>query len=103
MEIHNDSYLLLGFEYETYKDITKTLIDGDTERHKVWNECNSVDTLIKISTGKPYYKSKTLTYSEIAEIVKTNNVIIDNYTFEDIFENVSITYNRDYKLKELGI
>ena len=64
--IHSDSYLMTGFEYKTIKDIISM------EYHTVWNECNSVDTLITISTGKPLYHSRTCTYSEIISNNKLN-------------------------------
>ena len=93
--IHSDSYLLTGFEYKTIKDIMSM------EYHTVWNECNSVDTLITISTGKPLYHSRTCTYSEIISNNKLNITIVDNIRHDDVFEDVSITYNRDNKLKEI--
>lgn len=93
--IHSDSYLLTGFEYRTIKDIISM------EYHTVWNECNSVDTLITISTGKPLYHSRTCTYSEIISNNKLNITIVDNIKHDDVFEDVSITYNRDNKLKEI--
>lgn len=93
--IHSDSYLLTGFEYRTIKDIISM------EYHTVWNECNSVDTLITISTGKPLYHSRTCTYSEIISNNKLNITIVDNIKHNDVFEDVSITYNRDNKLKEI--
>ena len=93
--IHSDSYLLTGFEYRTIKDITSM------EYHTVWNECNSVDTLITISTGKPLYHSRTCTYSEIISNNKLNITIVDNIRHDDVFEDVSITYNREDKLKEI--
>ena len=93
--IHSDSYLLTGFEYRTIKDIISM------EYHTVWNECNSVDTLITISTGKPYYHSRTCTYSEIISNNKLNITIVDNIRHDDVFEDVSIPYNRDNKLKEI--
>ena len=95
--IHKDSYLLTGFEYRTIKDITSM------EYHTVWNECNSVDTLITISTGKPLYHSRTCTYSEIISNNKLNITIVDNIRLDDIFEDVSIQYNRHNKIKELCI
>lgn len=93
--IHSDSYLLTGFEYKTIKDIMSM------EYHTVWNECNSVDTLITISTGKPLYHSRTCTYSEIISNNKLNITIVDNIRHDDVFEDVSITYNREDKLKEI--
>ncbi len=93
--IHSDSYLMTGFEYRTIKDIISM------EYHTVWNECNSVDTLITISTGKPLYHSRTCTYSEIISNNKLNITIVDNIKHNDVFEDVSITYNRDNKLKEI--
>ena len=93
--IHSDSYLLTGFEYKTIKDIMSM------EYHTVWNECNSVDTLITISTGKPLYHSRTCTYSEIISNNKLNITIVDNIRHDDVFENVSIPYNREDKLKEI--
>ena len=93
--IHSDSYLLTGFEYKTIKDIISM------EYHTVWNECNSVDTLITISTGKPLYHSRTCTYSEIISNNKLNITIVDNIRHDDVFEDVSIPYNRDNKLKEI--
>lgn len=93
--IHRDSYLLTGFEYKTIKDIMSM------EYHTVWNECNSVDTLITISTGKPLYHSRTCTYSEIISNNKLNITIVDNIRHDDVFEDVSITYNREDKLKEI--
>ncbi len=93
--IHSDSYLLTGFEYRTIKDITSM------EYHKVWNECNSVDTSITISTGKPLYHSRTCTYSEIISNDKLNITIVDNIRLDDVFEDVSTPYNRDNKLKEI--
>jgi hypothetical protein len=92
--IHKDSYLLTGFEYRTIKDISM-------EYHTVWNECNSVDTLITISTGKPLYHSRTCTYSEIISNNKLNITIVDNIRHDDVFEDVSMSYNRDNKLKEI--
>jgi len=93
--IHSDSYLMTGFEYRTIKDIISM------EYHTVWNECNSVDTLITISTGKPLYHSRTCTYSEIISNNKRNITIVDNIRHDDVFEDVSITYNREDKLKEI--
>jgi hypothetical protein len=93
--IHSDSYLLTGFEYRTIKDITSM------EYHTVWNECNSVDTLITISTGKPLYHSRTCTYSEIISNDKLNITIVDNIRLDDVFEDVSIPYNREDKLNEI--
>lgn len=93
--IHSDSYLMTGFEYRTIKDIISM------EYHTVWNECNSVDTLITISTGKPLYHSRTCTYSEIISNNKLNITIVDNIKHNDVFEDVSITYNREDKLKEI--
>jgi len=93
--IHSDSYLLTGFEYKTIKDIMSM------EYHTVWNECNSVDTLITISTGKPLYHSRTCTYSEIISNNKLNITIVDNIRHDDVFEDVSIKYNREDKLKEI--
>ena len=93
--IHSDSYLLTGFEYKTIKDIMSM------EYHTVWNECNSVDTLITISTGKPLYHSRTCTYSETISNNKLNITIVDNIRHDDVFENVSIPYNREDKLKEI--
>jgi len=93
--IHSDSYLLTGFEYKTIKDIISM------EYHTVWNECNSVDTLITISTGKPLYHSRTCTYSEIISNNKLNITIVDNIRHDDVFEDVSLAYNRDNKLKEI--
>jgi hypothetical protein len=95
--IHSDSYLLTGFEYRTIKDIKSM------EYHTVWNECNSVDTLITISTGKPLYHSRTCTYSEIISNNKLNIAIVDNIRHDDVFDDVSIQYNRDNKIKELCI
>ena len=95
--IHSDSYLLTGFEYKTIKDIMSM------EYHTVWNECNSVDTLITISTGKPLYHSRTCTYSEIISNNKLNITIVDNIRHDDVFEDVSIQYNRHNKIKELCI
>jgi hypothetical protein len=95
--IHSDSYLLTGFEYRTIKDITSM------EYHTVWNECNSVDTLITISTGKPLYHNRTCTYAEIISNNKLNITIVDNIRLDDIFEDVSIQYNRHNKIKELCI
>jgi hypothetical protein len=94
--IHSDSYLLTGFEYRTIKDISM-------EYHTVWNECNSVDTLITISTGKPLYHSRTCTYAEIISNNKLNITIVDNIRLDDVFDDVSIQYNRDNKIKELFI
>lgn len=93
--IHKDSYLLTGFEYRTIKDITSM------EYHTVWNECNSVDTLITISTGKPLYHSRTCTYSEIISNNKLNITIVDNIRHDDVFEDVSTPYNRENKLEEI--
>ena len=93
--IHSDSYLMTGFEYRTIKDIISM------EYHTVWNECNSVDTLITISTGKPLYHSRTCTYSEIISNNKLNITIVDNIRHDDVFEDVSLAYNRDNKLKEI--
>lgn len=103
--IHSDSYLLTGFEYKTIKDIISS------EYHTVWNECNSVDTLITISTGKPYYNSKTYTYSDMIQlnndgfslVPKSTSYSSANLKFEDVFEDVSIQYNRHNKIKELCI
>jgi hypothetical protein len=93
--IHSDSYLLTGFEYKTIKDIISM------EYHTVWNECNSVDTLITISTGSPYYHSRTYNYYDILELTKSNTPLVDKFRYDDIFEDVSIPYNRDNKLKEI--
>ena len=93
--IHSDSYLLTGFEYKTIKDIMSM------EYHTVWNECNSVDTLITISTGKPLYHSRTCTYSEIISNNKLNITIVDNIRHDDVFEDVSTPYNRENKLEEI--
>lgn len=93
--IHNDSYLLTGFEYKTIKDIISM------EYHTVWNQCNSVDTLITISTGKPLYHSRTCTYSEIISNDKLNITIVDSIRHDDVFEDISLVYNRDNKLKEI--
>ena len=82
--IHSDSYLLTGFEYRTIKDITSN------EYHTVWNECNSVDTLITISTGKPYYNSKTYTYSDMIQLNKDGFPLVLSLKFDDMFEDVSI-------------
>ena len=99
--IHSDSYLLTGFEYRTFRDI-KAAFDGDPEYHMLWNECNSVDTLITISTGALLYHSVTYTYYDILKISKLNMPILGHkLTFDDIFEDVSITYNREDKLKEI--
>lgn len=95
--IHKDSYLLTGFEYRTIKDIKSM------EYHTVWNECNSVDTLITISTGKPYYNSRTCTYSEIIQLNNDGFSLVRDLKFEDVFEDVSIQYNRHNKIKELCI
>ena len=93
--IHSDSYLLTGFEYKTIKDIMSM------EYHTVWNECNSVDTLITISTGKPLYHSRTCTYSETISNNKLNITIVDNIRHDDVFEDVSTPYNRENKLEEI--
>lgn len=93
--IHNDSYLLTGFEYKTIKDIISM------EYHTVWNQCNSVDTLITISTGKPLYHSRICTYSEIISNDKLNITIVDSIRHDDVFEDISLVYNRDNKLKEI--
>ena len=95
--IHSDSYLLTGFEYRTIKDITSM------EYHTVWNECNSVDTLITISTGKPYYNSKTYTYSDMIQLNNDGFPLVLSLKFDDMFEDVSIQYNRHNKIKELCI
>jgi hypothetical protein len=73
------------------------------EYHTVWNECNSVDTLITISTGKPLYHNRTCTYAEIISNNKLNITIVDNIRHDDVFEDVSIQYNRHNKIKELCI
>lgn len=93
--IHKDSYLLTGFEYKTIKDITSM------EYHTVWNDCNSVDTLITISSGKPYYNSRTYTYSDMIQLNNDGFSLVVSLKFEDIFEDVSIQYNRNNKLEEL--
>jgi hypothetical protein len=93
--IHKDSYLLTGFEYKTIKDI-RTM-----EYHTVWNESNSVDTLITISTGKPYYNSKTYTYSDMIQLNSDGFPLVLSLKFDDIFEDVSIPYNRENKLEEI--
>jgi hypothetical protein len=95
--INKDSYLLIGFEYSKIIDISK----ADVEYHMVWHECNSVDTLIRISTGSPLYQNRTCTYSEILSNNKLNITIVDNLKFDDVFEDVSIQYNREDKLKEI--
>lgn len=95
--IHSDSYLLTGFEYKTIKDIISS------EYHTVCNECNSVDTLITISTGKPYYNSKTYTYSDMIQLNNDGFSLVRDLKFEDVFEDVSIQYNRHNKIKELCI
>lgn len=100
--IHNDSYLLIGFEYKTIKDISQVLKGKtNTEYHMVWQDCNSVDTLITISTGKPLYHSITYTYSQIVFNSKLNKAIVDNIRIDDVFDDVSVEYNRDNKLKEI--
>lgn len=93
--IHNESYLLTGFEYKTIKDIKSM------EYHTVWNECNSVDTLITISTGAPYYHSRTYNYHDIVKLNESNTSLVDQITFEDVFEDVSIPYNRENKLETI--
>jgi hypothetical protein len=93
--IHKDSYLLTGFEYRTIKDITSM------EYHTVWNECNSVDTSITISTGKPYYNSKTYTYSDMIQLNNDGFPLVLSLRLDDIFEDVSIPYNRENKLEEI--
>jgi len=93
--IHKDSYLLTGFEYRTIKDITSM------EYHTVWNESNSVDTSITISTGKPYYNSKTYTYSDMIQLNNDGFPLVLSLKFDDIFEDVSIPYNRENKLEEI--
>lgn len=95
--IHKDSYLLTGFEYRTIKDIITM------EYHTVWNECNSVDTLIRISTGKPYYNSNTYTYSDMIQLNNDGFSLVRDLKFEDVFEDVSMQYNRHNKIKELCI
>lgn len=97
--IHTDSYLLVGFEYKTIKDI-KAAFEGNTEYHMVWKECNSVDTLIKLSTGAPLYHSKELTYSEILKYKDKQTPLLKD-TYEYYFDDVSLPYNRDNKLKEI--
>jgi len=92
--IHSDSYLLTGFEYKTIKDISM-------EYHTIWNECNSVDTLITISTGAPYYHSRTYTYYDIVKLNESYTSLVDSLKYDDVFEDVSITYNRENKLKEI--
>jgi hypothetical protein len=99
--IHSDSYLLTGFEYRTIKDMRKAFIDRVIEHHMVWNECNSVDTLITISTGSPLYHSRTYTYSSMSFMKESGIPLVDKITFDDVFEDVSITYNRENKLKEI--
>ena len=93
--IHKDSYLLTGFEYRTIKDITSM------EYHTVWNECNSVDTSITISTGKPYYNSKTYTYSDMIQLNNDGFPLVLSLRLDDIFEDVSTPYNRENKLEEI--
>lgn len=101
--IHSDSYLLTGFEYRTFKDL-KAAFEGNKEEynyHMVWNECNSVDTLITISTGRPLYHNRTYNYYEILQLSNSNTSLVDILKYDDIFEDVSLTYNRDNKLKEI--
>jgi hypothetical protein len=98
--IHSDSYLLTKFEYKTieYKTIKDIM---SMEYHTVWNECNSIDTSITISTGKPYYHSRTYTYYEIVKLNESYTSLVDNIKYDDVFEDVSITYNRENKLETI--
>ena len=99
---HTDSYLLTGFEYRTIKNISNVLkYDFEVEYHMVWNECNSVDTIIKLSTGAPFYNNRSYNYNEILHLNKSNTSLVGNLKYDDVFEDVSITYNREDKLKEI--
>lgn len=101
--INTDSYLLTGFEYRTFKDV-KAAFEGNKEEynyHMVWYKCNSVDTLITISTGKPYYNSKTYTYSDMIKLNNDGFSLVLNLKYDDVFEDLSLTYNRDNKLKKI--
>jgi hypothetical protein len=84
--IHTCSYLLTAVEYSTYKDLGKAF-KGDGEKHWVWMPCNSVDTLMAISQGPPYYqRGKTQTYSDL---------ISSGIDLDGVFDDVSVQYNRD--------
>lgn len=87
--IHTDSYILKGFEYSTYKDFKKAFEGENDERHMVWVKCNSIDTVIAVSDN---YQRTALTYSEM---------LYNKLNLDDIFEDVSIPYNREKKLKKI--
>lgn len=98
--IHSYSYLLLGFEYSTYKDL-KLAMDGNPEYHMVWHECNSVDTLITLQTGAPYYHINNITLDEILKLKELDQILVGHIKFQDIFDDVSISYNREDKLNKI--
>ncbi len=98
--LNEDSYLLTEIEYNTIKDI-KAVFEGDTkgilEYHMVRAKYNSVDTII-------YLENLPYTYSQIVKNEKDFNYLYpyrDNVTIKDIFEDVSLEYNRNRKIKKL--
>jgi hypothetical protein len=99
--ISQDSYLLRGFEYENFKNV-KEAFDGNPEYHMVWKDCFSVDTLIRVTNDGPNYEtSNSVTYSEMLDNNKFNHRFFGKFTMEDVFEDVSIKYNREEKLKNI--
>ncbi len=100
--IKSDCYLTSAIEYKTIKNIEQAFNkDEETEYHMKWEDRNCINSQIKISMGVPHYQSsKILTYFEM---LKTPVLIPfpKVTTMEDVFEDVSLQYNRDTKLKEI--
>lgn len=87
--ITTPSYRLNYFEYENIKDFHT----GETIL--TVNKCNSIDPKFKVSLPN-YSQTDWSTYDEM---ILSGGVGI--YTIDEIFEDVSIKYNREEKLKKI--
>lgn len=100
--IKSDCYLTSAIEYRTYKSIKQLFNKNEeTEYYMKWDDYESIDSLIRVSYGPPHYQSsKPLTYFEM---LKTPVLIPfpKVTTMEDVFDDVSLQYNRDNKLNKI--
>jgi hypothetical protein len=94
--IKSDCYLTSAIEYKNIKNYVDIMKDKnlEIEYHMKWQECCAIDSIIKISSDSPYYStSKVSTYSEMIESGYLKSF--------DVFDDVSLQYNREEKLNEL--
>lgn len=94
--IKSDCYLTSAIEYKKIKNFVAIMRDKnlEIEYHMDWKETCAIDSIMRVSIDSPYYSlSKSRTYSEMIESGYIKSV--------DVFDDVSLQYNREEKLNEL--